>query len=262
MKTRKCIVLAVTACFLMVAVSFMSGTLLADTKEKPKTVRTGDAVKGKEILTKVIDALGGAEKMKAIKNYEIKMHAIRVTDTELVPMDAIAVLQYPDKLYYKIWSRLGIVIMTVDGDKGWQMLPPARKLSPMAPQNVKGQASTIYRDIIYICKNIDKNKIEYLGEKKWYGRKVLELKITGDMVHYLYVNPKDYLPLGGMYEQTMLTRPEPVKQEELYFDYKVVDGLNWPHRAVLKADGHVMMGYTINAFQFNVQVGKDFFKGL
>lgn len=218
--------------------------------------------KGKKILDKVIAAVGGAEKLAKVKNYAIDLTNIRVMDTGMLRVDSLIVIQFPDKFLIKVWAQRGEVIVAVDGDKGWVKNPPKdMEIRPMSGLNVKVQRTTLLREIFFICKNPHLYNIRFVGEKDWYKRRVLDLKFTGPAEFHLFIDPETYLPAGCSFFDKLLTDPKPLHQEELYYDYKEINGIKLLHRSVSKVDGRVVVEYTVNKAKINMPVGKDFFKG-
>jgi hypothetical protein len=249
MKTKKITVILAAS---MLLISLICAKLLL--------AQAADEAKTREIMDKVITALGGAEKLAKIKNYAIDVTNIRVTETELLKVDSLVAVQFPDKSLIKVWARRGEVIAAVDGDKGWIKNPP-KELEPMSEKDVKLQRTHILRDIFYICRNPHLYNIRFMGEKDWYKKKVLDLLFTGPSEFHLYIDPETYLPAGSSFYLKLLLRDKPVYQEELYYDYKEIDGVQLLHRQVSKVDGRLEVEYTVNRAQINLPVDEDFFKG-
>jgi hypothetical protein len=216
--------------------------------------------KAGEIMDKVIAAMGGAENLAKIKNYAIDVTNIRVTETELRKVDAVAVFQFPDKSLINVWTPRGEVIVALDGDKGWIKNPP-KELEPMPAEDVALQRTQMLREIFYICQNPHLYNIQFMGEKDWYRKKVLDLLFTGPVEFHLFIDPETYLPAGSSFSLKLLLQDKPVYQEELYYDYKEIDGVQLLHRQVSKVDGRLEVEYTVHRAKINLPVDEDFFKG-
>jgi hypothetical protein len=215
---------------------------------------------GKKVFGKVIAALGGAEKIKNMKNFvqkvEITRKNRRLGDFQF---NAVVVIQYPDKILYTLRSTRGHVIMAVDGTEAWQRLPP-KSMEPMSDKDIEYEMTLILRDPFYIAQNPHLYKIEYKGEKDFGGKKAIDLFITGPSDFHLFIDPKTYLPVGDSYYGELPTGPDPVEQREFYTDYKEFDGIKVPVHITLKAGDDLMTG-TLFDVKFNIPVEKDLFKG-
>lgn len=222
--------------------------------------QAADKTKAREIMDKVIAAVGGAEKLAKIKNYALDVTNIRVMETELLKADSLLVVQFPDKSLIRVWTRRGEAIIALDGDKGWIKIP-TKELEPMPEADVKLQHTTMMRDIFYICQNPQLYNIKFMGEKDWYKRKVLDLYFTGPAEFHLYIDPKTYLPAGSSFFLKLLLQDKPVFQEEFYYDYKEIDGVQLLRRSASKVDGQVVVEYTVNRAKINIPIDKDFFNG-
>jgi hypothetical protein len=215
---------------------------------------------GKKVFGKVIAALGGAEKIKNIKNFLLKVEITRKIPRGEFQFNAVVVIQFPDKILYTLRSSKGHVIMAVDGTEAWQRLPP-KSMEPMSDQDRKYEMTLILRDPFYIAQNLHQYKIEYMGEKDCAGIKAIDLFITGPSDFHLFIDPKTYLPVGDSYHGVLPTGPDPVEQREFYSDYKETDGIKYSRYVTLEAgDNDLMKGTTVD-IKFNIPVERDLFKG-
>jgi hypothetical protein len=215
---------------------------------------------GKEVFGKVIAALGGAEKIKNIKNFIQKVEMTRENRQQgNSQFNAVIVIQYPDQILYTLRSPRGHITMAVDGAAAWQQLPP-KPMEPMSEQDKKYEMTLILRDSFYIYQNLNQYKIEDLGEKDFGGSKAIDLFITGPAEFHLFINPKTYLPVGDSYHGILPTGPDPVEQREYYSDFKETEGIKYPLYTILEAGDDIFKG-TILEMRVNIPVEKDIFKG-
>lgn len=216
--------------------------------------------KGRKIFEKATAAMGGAEKIKKIKNISYDTDIIRITTKgERVPIHSMAVLEYPDKCRYSIDAPRGQVIMIVNGDQGWQLFPP-NPMEPMPEEDIKSQHTTMQRDPIYISQNLDRYKIQFMGEKDFAGKKAIALLLTGPSEFNLFIDPNTYLPVGASYREGVLASLNLVEMEDIFFDYRVVDGIKVPFKYITNGDGKKFAEAAVKELKFNVKTGADFFK--
>lgn len=215
--------------------------------------------KGKAVFEKVINALGGAEKIKNVKIISQRMEIYRKNRLGEFNFNAAVVIQYPDRILYTLRSTRGHVIMAVDGTEAWQQLPP-KSLEPMSDEDRKYEMDMIYRDPIYIFRNLHQYKIEHKGNKEYAGITAIDLFITGPTEFHIYINPQTYLPVGVSSTVTVPGIPDPMEQEEIYSNYKEIDGIKVPLQVTLEAGDDFMKGTTVEV-KFNIPVNSDIFKG-
>lgn len=221
---------------------------------------------GNEVFKKTTAALGGAEKINGIKNVAYKMDVLRYLEdgSGKEVMNCKSVIQYPDQYWYwtTVWGYTAI--STVDGKQGWTRTTsekePDKPWEPMKETDVKSQLSGILRDPIYISRNLDKYNITSNGEKDFDGNKAIELHITGLYDFKLYIDPSTYLPAGCMFVDVSAIDTEPVKNVEVYSDYKTVEGISVPFKQNLKVKGKTWAEVTIKEVKVNIKVEKDFFR--
>ncbi|UCH98134.1 MAG: hypothetical protein JSV88_15130 [Candidatus Aminicenantes bacterium] len=216
--------------------------------------------KGRKIFEKAIAAMGGAEKIKKIKNISYDTDLIRITSKgEKVTIHSLAVLEYPDKCRYSIDAPRGQVIMIVNGDEGWQLFPP-NPMEPMPEDGIKSQLATMQKDPLYISQNLHRYKFQLVGEKNFAGKKAIALHLTGPTEFNLFIDPNTYLPVGVSYREGILASLNIAEMEDIFFDYRVVDGIKIPFKYITNGDGKKMAEAVVKELEFNIKTGEDFFK--
>ncbi len=218
--------------------------------------------KGKKIFEKVIAALGGAEKIKDIKNFSTKALSAQLSilkPGKIIKMDSETVMEYPDKLQYMIKGTRGQVTIIINGDEGWMQIPP-KSMEPMSKQDLKSELAFIQRDPIHIYQNLYQYNIQWIGEKNVEGTMAIDLLLTGPTEFHLFIHPKTYLPVGLSYGGTVPNRPEPLERVEIHSDYKEVDGIKVAFKIILNEAGKKVMEVTLKEIKFNIKTGENFFK--
>jgi len=251
MKSKQILVSMV---LLIVLIPLLSIDMKAGVKEE-------NLEKGKMIFEKVIAALGGAEKIKNIKNTSSKAVSNQFSVLQpgkIFKLDSETVVEYPDKIRYMIKGIRGLVTIIVNGDEGWMQIPP-KSMEPMSKQDSKSELAFIQRDLVFIYQNLHQYNIQWLGEKNFEGSMAIDLLFTGLTEFHLFIQPKTYLPVGLSYEGTVPNRPEPLERVEIYSDYKEVDGIKLAFNVILKEAGKKVVEVTLKEVKFNIQIEKDFF---
>jgi len=224
---------------------------------------------GKDIFIKTIAALGGPEKIAAIKTLKYTMDILRYLEdgSGKEIMHSTAVIRYPDKYWYHSEVLGFVAIMTTNGQTGWQRLtkvnePDSKEPYKVIPeQDKKDLLDYNLRDLFYISQNLDKYNFTLNGEKEFEGKKTFELFITGLYKFQVYIDTQTYLPVGVLFWATSQLDQEPVENKEIYSGYKAVDGILVPFRQDLFAKGKVWAEVTMKEVKFNIEVSDDFFEG-
>ncbi len=181
-----------------------------------------------EVIAKHFAALGGADKLKAVKS-------IRFTGR----MEVGPGLQAPVTMDVKRpgMSRMELTIqgMTMvqayDGKMGWQIVPfqgkkDAEPLSADDLKDVQEQADSIDGPLMdYKAKG---NQVELLGKEKIEGADCFKLKVSvkNGNVHTLYIDSDSFLEIKDVFKR--MQNGTEVEFEILPGDYKEVEGLLFP----------------------------------
>jgi len=213
--------------------------------------------KGKKVFEKSLAAMGDIAKIKSVKNFTSKLSLTQVTPMGEMAMDGIMTIQHPDKLHMKLNTPGGEVQMVINGDKG-AMQHPGGKM-PLPAQQRKQMMENGKRDPIYIAQHLDDFQIQFVGKTKFGENKAIDILLTeSDLTFHMYLNPETMLPLGTSYQE--ITQQGPAMVEQFDSDYKVVDGINVPHKSVGLADGKKQSEVIVKEIKFNVELEEGLFK--
>ncbi|HYL97789.1 MAG TPA: hypothetical protein VEZ90_02455 [Blastocatellia bacterium] len=179
-----------------------------------------------ELVPKIIAALGGAERIKAIKTQRItaKISFGDKDGTILVEFKA------PNMIREQIDFMGRSVIRGYDGKNGWQINPFTGSNEPQAlsPEDTKSIAEEAELEGPVVGYKEKGNKLELLGKQAVNGTDAYKMKVTlanGD-IHYYYYDCKSYLKLK--WEATRQDQGQDFVLESFFSDYRRVDGLMYP----------------------------------
>ncbi|MBC8182707.1 insulinase family protein [candidate division KSB1 bacterium] len=213
--------------------------------------------KGKKVFEKTIATLGGTDKISKIKNFSTTMSLTQVTPMGEMAMDGNMTIQHPDKMYMKLNTPGGEILMVINGDKG-TMQHPGGKM-PLPAQQRKDMMDNSKRDPIYIAQHLNDYKIQFIGKTKFGEADAIDiLLIETDLTFHMYLNTETMLPLGTSHQGT--TQQGPATIEQFDSDYKVVDGIKVPHKSIGFADGKKQSEVVIKEMKFNVELEEGLFK--
>jgi zinc protease len=207
-------------------VSEIDITIPTPKAEIPKATPESIA-KGKALLEKVAEKMGGMDRMVALKNIYLKMKLTQVTPMGEMEMDGKATIVYPDRTHMILNTPMGEMTMVLVGDEAWMTSPQGTMPAPTPMKdNLKGG---LFRDPATLFKNLNVFSTQYVGETTFNEKSVEELIIAGDVFsYYLYLDKETYLPLGVKY--TTVGQQGPTEVVEHFCDYRDAGGLMIPFK--------------------------------
>ncbi len=245
----KRISLAVLSCALMLVMGSV-----------PASAMTAD-----EVIAKSIEAIGGKEKLAAVKSKKM------IGRTLMQGMEfPFTVQQKPPNLFRVDVSVQGIqVVQAFDGKTAWQISPQsggkAEVMSPIQATTFRNQANfngplVDYKEMGF--------KAELVGKEEVEGTSVYHLKLApkndsvkalyGDFTTHIYVDADTFLEM----KMTITGEMEGNAFEvDIYpSDYRKVDGLILPHSIEIKSGGQTITQQVIDKIELNVDVADSLFK--
>jgi zinc protease len=187
---------------------------------------------GKALAAKFVQALGGKDKVSAVKAIEQKSTSLRHTPQGEVSIESDNFVEYPDHVYSQLSTPMGKMIMAAwpgasymnAGGQGGEMPPPAKEEA----------LKSLKRDVIAVAQHLDDPKYTFTaaGTKKIREVEANVLKINADGAEATwYLDPKTDLPLRS--EFSALGQAGPVNRASEYSDWKSFSGVNlYTNRAV------------------------------
>lgn len=212
--------------------------------------------KGRECFKMAMAAIGDVEKLKKIKNYSSKVDLTQKTPMGEMKLAAKATIEFPDKARFSMTTPGGEMLMVLNGDKGMMEHPGGSM--PMPDVQKKALLGALFRNPFNLVKNLDQLKIQYIGEKDFADTKAINLFIF-DAEHkfHFYLNSKSHLPVGITYQG--MTQAGPAQKEEVFSDYREVEGLKMWFKIVTKANGEKESESSVKEIKFNVPLEEDHF---
>lgn len=188
-----------------------------------------------EVINKHIAALGGADKIAAVKTMELDQ-TMSVMGMEMTAKNTYVVGKSSRNDVTVMGSQITTV---VDGDKGWAVNPmmgsaSAQALPAEAVKAAKGQTEPSFFQVATAKTN--KYPYELAGREKQYGKDVFAVKVTRpEGVFTYYIDANSYLLLGS--KGSVSAQGQQVDLSAAYSDYKAVDGLTLPYTSEITAPG-------------------------
>lgn len=216
--------------------------------------------KAKEILKKSIVAMGGPA-LLGIKDIIVTGKQLQVTPMGEFNMDAEITFVRPNKVAAQLKTPMGDMAMVFDGSNAWVK-------SAMGKQDLQGSQKEelqqqVTGDIHYILQNFDKGEFtaQYLKDEAVDGSPtnvVLVRHTPSNSVMRLFVDAKTGLVMKKVSRRTGPTGPMDI--EEVFSDYRAVDGVQFPFKTVESGEGKKIAEMNVASIKVNAGVKEDVFK--
>jgi zinc protease len=216
--------------------------------------------KGKDILKKAATALGGPA-LLGIKDITLVGKQVQVTPMGEFSMDAEITMLRPNKMLAHMKAPMGDMTMVFDGNSAWVK-------SPMGTQDLPGSQreemlQQVYGDVYYVLQIMEKGDYtcQYLKDDTIDGKAMsvaLVRHTPSKFSMQLYIDSKTGLVIKKVSKQT--SQKGPVTSEEVYSDYRLADGVQFPFKTVGIVDGKKASELTLTSIKLNTGVKEDAFK--
>jgi hypothetical protein len=147
--------------------------------------------------------------------------------------------------------------MVINGAKGVVKMPQGAMPLPEAEK--KNILDNIRRDAAYVWQNLDQYQVQLLGSRKFAGKEAIDLAVSGlGASFHLFLDPQTMLPGGTSYQT--VTQEGPATVEEVFSDYREVDGIKMPFKTEAFAKEKKVSAQMVKTLQVNAAVSDDLFK--
>jgi hypothetical protein len=222
---------------------------------------TGESISaGKDLFHKMVKASGGATSFKALRSYQWKGEKNVVTPQGELVLTADVVIAMPDRMRVNMTMPMGEVSYIYDKGKAWMV--SAGNAIP-APETLKSELKTsFWRDLVFLFSMMDHAdlSVQYIGPDKVNGEscEVLMFAPKDIKSFKIYVSSKTSLPLKMAYVGPTMTGA-PAQTEELFYDFKTVEGMKIPFKVVMNQDGKKAQEILTKEILFNIEVDESQF---
>lgn len=215
---------------------------------------------GKVLATKVVQALGGAEKINSVKSLKSAFTLDQKTGPMPGQIQAETTIVYPDHMKVDMTMPQGSFSMIItpatafvtSGGKVVQELPPSRRDESMAQ---------IRRDLLYIAQHASDPAFTFAasGTEKSGEVNTTVVEVSGPGIDMRwFVDPETGKVVRETYQS--MGRSGPENTETTFSDWRPVEGLNLPFRRANKQNGEDSSTAQFTSFQLNPQVDPKIFE--
>jgi zinc protease len=235
------------------AVSYQAAT-------QQSTIGLGDVARAQGLLDSVIAAKGGLDRLKSLKTIKAITKATATTPTGPVVVETTTYIEYPNHVHVDMKLPQGLQVQVFDGAHAWVKDPAGVHDIPDA--GVRAMQITLERDIIsaLVAAHDGTLHVRALPDAKDDAGAVhhaLELSGAGTDPFILYIDPDTNLVAKETY---FAGGPGGPLVEEVYSDYRPVDGVQVAFTAIIRQGGRQVVDRRVNAFTINTPLDPSLFK--
>jgi zinc protease len=225
------------------------------TTNLPAPAATVSNAEGKALAAKVVDSMGGKEKLTGVHAMQAKL-AQQSKDEPASQLELTIV--YPDRMHLAMDSPMGPMTVVFAPSGGF--MAAQGQVRPIPASGAKESLEQIKRDPTFIASHLDDPKFTFTanGSEKVgeINAKILDVNADGTAIRW-YVDPQSGLIMRESYTATGASGP--FHGETEFSDWKVFDGVKFPTRHVNKQDGKESSVVTFTEVHINPQVDPKLF---
>lgn len=216
--------------------------------------------KGKKILAEAVEAAGGA-RLKAINDIMQVGQMTMVTPQGEFTGGVETVLKFPRQFLQKMKMPFGEMTIVYDGKTAWVKSPLG--VQDALESQKKEILSSVARDPLYILKNYDlpRYTVQFLKEETVDGMRVFVVLVRDsktDQTVQLSFDSKTNRVVKSSYTAPWMGAP--AKLEEIYSDYRTVNGITLAFKMLINKNGQKAAETVWNEIKVNSGVTDALFK--
>jgi outer membrane lipoprotein-sorting protein len=214
-----------------------------------------------QIVEKHTQALGGADKLKAIQSETITGKVVLMGGQLEAPVTMS--VKRPASMRMEMTVQDKSYIQAFDGATAWTVNPftgppDPQKSNDEDTQLAKDDADVIEGSLVdYKAKG---NTVELVGKEEVEGSPAYKLKVTkkSGNVEYEFLDAQTFLPIRTSGKRKQMGQE--MEFESSPGNYKPVNGVMMPHSLAQKVNGNPMMQLTIEKIEVNTPIDDSVFK--
>ena len=223
------------------------------------TVRADDTAEAKKILDKAIEAAGGKEKLSKHNAMTWQEKGLFYGMGNELPYTADYAMQFPDQFLMNIHNVFKIVL---DGDKGWASA--GGSTVELNEEQIKETKEQVYAGWVTTLVPVlgEGFKLEMIEGVDVDSKPTVAVKVShrDHRDVKLYFDKQTYLLAKS--EHTVLAEEQggkEVNQEEIYSDYKAIEGLQVPTKTRVLREGNKYVEAEQHAIELKQTLDKSVF---
>ena len=212
------------------------------------------------LLRRVVDARGGLEALKNVRTVIAESVTTMLLQQGALPVVAKASVSYPDKFRNDLKVGPDELVQVYGPSGAWEKSPKGVRDAPAAMRD--DWADNIRRDMIPLLVGAAEGRLQARvlpDEIRPDGARVKVLEISGNRVEpvRLFIDDKNLI-VGQAFSKPGPTG-KPLRNEEIFSDYRPVDGIQVPFQARLVQNGRTVLTRTLTSVRFNTPISDTLF---
>jgi hypothetical protein len=236
-------------------ISIPEGAIAKPAQNKP----SGSNPEGKALVAKVVETLGGEEKLKEIKSIRQKVISVRRTEQGDVPIEVAQTVLYPDRAAVLMQTPVGAMSMVVTPTQGFRAIGP--NLQTMDKSELAENSKSIRRDLVYVAQHSNNPRFQFAatGSERVgnTNAKIVEINSDGAEMRW-YVDPASGRVLRVVFDT--LSAKGPTQRTIDYSDWRDIGGLTIPAKRVISEDGEQVAEDEVKQLEVNPPVDPKIFE--
>ncbi|MBZ5673867.1 MAG: insulinase family protein [Acidobacteriia bacterium] len=201
--------------------------------------------RGKQLLERAQQAMGGAEKLAGVKDATYTANIALEAAAGGIKIKQVNMYVAPGNLRQEQELPFGKVIAYTDGKTGWMSTPQGEQ--PMPAEVLKQSQGEIFREpfALMLSDRDPSRMVNAIGEN------AIEVSITsGGLSVRMEFDPATGLPARETYTD-IGSGGAPAETTEIYSDWREVGGIKLPHKAIQLENGMKMLEVTVSEYKIN-----------
>jgi hypothetical protein len=213
---------------------------------------------GKALAEKVVRAMGGMEKLQAVKS--LRMNFTEGEPADQTPTPIEVTISFPDRMRVSIPTPQGSLTIVVSPEAGF-MSAEGRGVRDLPAEQKTESMSQIHHDPIYLAQHLNDPAITFTaaGSEKIGDLETIAVDVGGAVPWIRwYVDPKSGRVLREAYKG--MTHAGPFQGETELSEWRTVDGLTLPYLHRNKQNGKDSSTVRYTSIQINPALDPKLFE--
>jgi zinc protease len=229
--------------------------------KKKETVAGGaspSSSEGRALFDKAIAAMGGKQKLAAVKAVRFRGNALEKTPQGDLQAQVEALVVYPDRMYQKLALPMGELNMVVSPDAAFMSMGPRSRDLPASQK--EELVKEIKRDPVYLAQNAESKSVTFsvAGKEKVGDKDTSVLLISADGVEQKWYLDDAGNLLRSEYDTVGQEGPRHVVND--YSDLRPVEGIVFAFKSKRMENGAEAGTMEIREVQINPEVDQALFQ--
>jgi hypothetical protein len=224
----------------------LRGLLAAQTPDLGKGDVDG-LVRAKRILERAQQAMGGTEKLAAVKDATHKMEVALEPAAGGYKMSQVSTFLVPDQIRQEQETPFGSKRYYSDGNSGWLGTPQG--VQSMPPEVLKRAKGVIFRQLFTLMLS----GREASRSVKAVSDHAVKISTADGQSVLIEFDPATGLPARQHYTESG-ANGSPAERVEIFSDWRDAGGIKIPYRAVQLENGVKMLELTISEYSLNTGI--------